>query len=67
MSDTIAILLEQQSKLTSEEARKDYLPKLEVKMEVVQSLISYCKRFASMKFPQDDELEDLTIVDLLSD
>ena len=67
VSDTIAILLEQQSRLVSEEDRKDHLPKIQVKMEVVHALVLYCKRFASMKFPQDDDLEDLTIVDLLSD
>ena len=67
VSDTIAILLEQQSKLVSDEDKKDYLPKLEVKMEVMQALIAYCKRFASMDFPEDDELEDLTIVNILQD
>ena len=50
----------------SEDDRKDYLPKLEVKMEVVHALISYCKRFATMEFEQDEELEDeLTIVNIL--
>ena len=49
VADTIAILLEQQTKLVSEDDRKDYLPKLEVKMEVVQELIAYCKRFATME------------------
>ena len=50
-----------------EEDRKDNLPKLEVKTEVVQALLSYCKRFASMSFPKDDDLDEVTIVDLMTD
>lgn len=73
VADTLALILEQPSKIQLEEDKKLKIapqPRLEISLDVSQKLMDFCKRFASYKMPQDygdDALEELTIVDILFD
>lgn len=67
VSDTIALFLHQQSKLVAEEDRKDHLPRIEVTNEAIRALVAYCKLFASLKLQQEEDFDEITIVDMMTD
>ena len=73
VADTLALILEQPSKIQLDEERKEGLeplPKLDLSLDISARLLDFCKQFASFKFPQDgndDELDELTIIDTLFD
>ena len=63
----ISLFLTQQSKLVAEEDKKDHLPRIEVKNEVLRALVAYCKLFASLKLQQEEDFDEITIVDMMTD
>ena len=73
VADTIGLILEQPTSLEKEADRKsgkDSLPPIEVSNEVGLKLFEFCRRFASFRFPldpADEELDELSIVDILFD
>lgn len=73
VADTLALILEQPTKIQQDVDKKNNilpLPKIEISLDVAQKLVDFCKRFATFKFPVDpldDEMEDLSIADILFD
>lgn len=69
VADTIALILEQSTTI-ERKSKTERLPPIEVSTEVGLKLLDFCRRFASFRFPldpADEELGELSIVDILFD